>query len=129
MREGSKEDITRPQRTIITEGLTYSVDNPAVITLNEDGSFVTSGYGVANITAVYDAGTAGDVSDDVTNSVTIICSDDHRMSVGQEFWTNSSSGNSFFRLLKAVQASFFLSNCCIDKPNFNRLSAAFVFFL
>lgn len=105
-RKGEKEDIVRPQRTILTEGLTYSVDNPTVITLNSDGSFVTSGYGVANITVVYDAGTLEDVYDDVTNSVTIICSDDHRMSVGQEFWTNSSSGNSFFRLHEFVDGTW-----------------------
>jgi len=106
IREGEKEDIIRPQRTILTEGLTYSVDNTAVIALNSDGSFVTSGYGMANITVVYDAGTAEDASDDVTNSVTVICSDDHRMSVGQEFWTNSSSGNSFFRLHEFVDGTW-----------------------
>ena len=85
----SKTDITRPQRTILTKGLTYSVDNTSVIRLNEDGSFETVGYGMANITVTYDSETPEDISDDVTNAVTIICSDDHRMSIGQGTWSDS----------------------------------------
>ena len=94
-----------PQRKAITEGVVkYTTDDTSVITLNDNGTFTTVGYGVANVNVVYDNNTSSDTTDDVSSNVMITVSDISKLEVYPGKYTGG-KGITLLRKLNGETAS------------------------
>ncbi len=81
---------TLPRRKAITAGtVTYTTDDTSVITLNNDGTFTTIGYGVATVNVVYDNNTPDNASDDASSNVMITVSDESKIEVFPKSFNNT----------------------------------------